>query len=74
MYLIYLFCGSRITGKKFSKERNQPSKYTLGAYTIQIIIFIQLTFALKTPDTIGNYQRPVFSLGVSQRIHIITNL
>ena len=30
--------------------------------------------ALKTLDTIGNCQRPVFSLGVSQHMHKITNL
>ena len=30
--------------------------------------------ALKTVDIIGNCQRPVFSLGVSQYIHKITNL
>ena len=29
---------------------------------------------LKALDTIGNCQRPVFSLGVSQHMHIITNL
>ena len=29
---------------------------------------------LKTVDTIGNCQRPVFSLGISQRMHKITNL
>ena len=29
---------------------------------------------LKTLDTIGNCQRPVFSLGVSQHMHTITNL
>ena len=29
---------------------------------------------LKTVDTINNCQRPVFSLGVSQHIHKITNL
>ena len=29
---------------------------------------------LKTLDTIGNCQRPVFSLGVSQHMHKITNL
>ena len=29
---------------------------------------------LKTQDTIGNCQRPVFSLGVSQHMHKITNL
>ena len=29
---------------------------------------------LKTVDTIGNCQRPVFSLGVSQHMHKITNL
>ena len=29
---------------------------------------------LKTLDTIGNCQRPVFSRGVSQHIHKITNL
>ena len=32
------------------------------------------TFFLKTTDTIGNCQRPVFSLGVSQHMHKITNL
>ena len=31
-------------------------------------------FPLKTLDTIGNCQRPVFSLGVSQHMHKITNL
>ena len=29
---------------------------------------------LKTLDTIGNFQRPVFSLGESQHMHKITNL
>ena len=29
---------------------------------------------LKTVDTIGNCQRPVFSFGVSQHVHKITNL
>ena len=29
---------------------------------------------LKTVDNIGNCQRPVFSLGVSQPMHKITNL
>ena len=29
---------------------------------------------LKTLDAIGNFQRPVFSLGVSQHMHKITNL
>ena len=29
---------------------------------------------LKTMDTIGNCRRPVFSLGVSQHMHNITNL
>ena len=29
---------------------------------------------LKTVDTIGNCQRPVFSLGVSQHMHKITYL
>ena len=29
---------------------------------------------LKTVDTIGNCQRPVFSLGVYQHMHKITNL
>ena len=29
---------------------------------------------LKTLDTIGNCQRPVYSLGVSQHMHKITNL
>ena len=31
-------------------------------------------FYLKTVDTIGNCQRPVFSLGVSQHVHKITTL
>ena len=30
--------------------------------------------SLKTLDTIGNCQRPVFSLGVSQDMHEITDL
>lgn len=29
---------------------------------------------LKTLDTISNYQRPIFSLVVSQRMYKITNL
>ena len=29
---------------------------------------------LKAPDTLGNCQRPVVSLGVSQHMHIIPNL
>ena len=33
-----------------------------------------LRIKLKTLDTIGNFQRPVFSLGVSQHMHKITNL
>ena len=36
-----------------------------------VYTFIQ---ALKTLDTIGNCQRPVFSLAVSQHVHKITNL
>ena len=31
-------------------------------------------FLLKPLDTIGNCQRPVFPLAVSQHMHIITNL
>ena len=31
-------------------------------------------YCLKTLDTIGNCQRPVFSLGVSKHMHKITNL
>ena len=31
-------------------------------------------YGLKTLDTFGNFQRPVISLGVSQRLHKITNL
>ena len=30
--------------------------------------------SLKTLDTIDNFQRPVFSLGVSQHMHKISNL
>ena len=30
--------------------------------------------SLKTLDTFGNCRRPVFSLGVSQHMHKITNL
>ena len=30
--------------------------------------------SFKAVDTIGNCQRPVFSLGVYQRMHKITNL
>ena len=33
-----------------------------------------LYFVLKTLDTIGNCQRPVFSFGVSQYNHKLTNL
>ena len=33
-----------------------------------------MTIHLKTVDTIGNCQRPVFSLGVSQHMHKITNV
>ena len=34
----------------------------------------RLRDALETLDTFGNYQKPVFSLGVSQHMHKITNL
>ena len=33
-----------------------------------------ITCVLKTVDTIGNCQNPVFSLGVSQHMHKVTNL
>ena len=36
--------------------------------------FKQCKYLLKAVDTIGNCQRPVFSLGVSQHMHKITNL
>ena len=32
------------------------------------------TTPLKALDTTGNCQKPVFSLGVSQHVHKITNL
>ena len=37
-------------------------------------LFIYLFIYLKTVATIGNCQRPVFSPGVSQHMHKITNL
>ena len=36
--------------------------------------FRRIDNSLKSLDTFGNCQRPVFSLGVSQHIHTITNL
>ena len=43
-------------------------------YIIQESVFQVITRALKTLDTTGNCQRPVFSLGVSQHMHKLTNL
>ena len=33
------------------------------------LVFLRSLIVLKTLDTIGNCQRPVFSLGVSQHMH-----
>ena len=41
--------------------------YTFKPYLFHLSV-------LKAVDTIGNCQRPVFSLGVSQHKHKITNL
>ena len=38
-----------------------------------LFLFFLNTFPLKTLDTIGNRQRPVFSRGGSQHMHKVTN-
>ena len=38
------------------------------------LLFLPPWWQLKTVDTIGNCQRPVFSLGVSKHMHTRTNL
>ena len=43
-------------------------------YICHACYFVTRHNLLKTLDTIGNCQRPVFSLGVSQHMHKITNL
>ena len=43
-------------------------------YFVSLGLLFFCTARLKAVDTIGNCQRPVFSLGVSQHMHTITNL
>ena len=38
------------------------------------LLYVNSMWGLKTVDTIGNCQRPVFSLCVSKYMHKITNL
>ena len=46
-----------------------------GKLDIANLLAIQITMLiLQTLDTIGNCQRPVFSLAISQHMHKITNL
>ena len=53
---------TRITGLKNSSYKNYMMLHDADSHT------------LKTVDHIGNCQRQVFSLGLSQRMHKITNL
>ena len=46
----------------------------LSNYQLVSTAFKTRSSILKTLDTNGNCQRPVFSLGVSQHMHKITNL
>ena len=49
----------------------------VGIHQMRQLIFDNYqrwTFPLKTVDTIGNCQRLVFTVGVSQHMHKITNL
>ena len=58
-----------------SKWLKELTKYS--AHVLSDQPYMKLTcehLGLKTLDTIGNCQRPVFSLGVSQHMHKITNL
>ena len=43
-------------------------------WKLQIVVWPLNFLQLKTLDTFGDCQRPVFSLGVSQLMHKITNL
>ena len=47
---------------------------TIFIFSISKCTLCTFFFSLKTLDTIGNCQRPLSSLGVSQHMHIITNL
>ena len=53
----------------------------MGVFTLSVIFYvcffnlkIGFFFSLKTLDTIGNCQRLVFTFGVSEHMHKITNL
>ena len=51
----------------------------MNGFNILVFVFLQFSVLfhntdLKTPDTFGDCQRPVFSLGVSQHMLNITNL
>ena len=50
--------------------------HILVSLSLQVwdLTFLTVCSCLKTLDTFSNCQRPVFSLGVSQHVHIITNL
>ena len=50
-----------------AKPRANKAVFKLHVHVTIVYIFIlNFVFVLKTLDTIGNCQRPVFSLGVSQ--------
>ena len=79
----FFFCSAGCIQPSFKKHGY--TKKTARFATLQLIctvfIFYQnslnkgifvVNLLLKTLDTIGNCQRPVFSLGVSQHMHKIT--
>ena len=65
----------RLLVKSISKDQSLSS--VRGSTVVATEISCNLNFKstlLKTVDTIGNSQRLVFSLGVSQHMHKLTNL
>ena len=44
------------------------------AITIGMLIYTNLNFSFKTPDTVGNCQKPGSPFGLPQHMHKIENL
>ena len=65
MYFLKMYVILLMTGCQMLKM------FFLKMYVILLMTGCQV---LKTLDTYGNCQRPLFSLGVSQHMHKITNL
>ena len=71
-------CNDLLHGYNMYPLYRNHSKFTVyrphGDYILLIVPHIKKQYALKTLDTIDNCYTPVFSLGVSQHMHEITNL